>query len=449
LRPRSKRRRPPSSSFGATIAAGFAIESLRSGVAEQIERLEKDSIRLGIATDKLQGLERFAQINGAGPEELTKALGKMEISINKGVDAFDKLKLNAQELKNLKPEEAFLKIADALKAVGNQDERMADVKDIFGKGGASIMPTMHAGRRARSPRARTSTARSPEDQAALVEEANKATKELSFAFTDLKTMLVVTLIPAVTDLAKLITGLLKGDIGPKGAGLVTVAGETRGKAYDNASTYLKGMSDEDFKKFQHDFKEKDRGMQKGTDKSGESLSEFTMRRTGLGNTLFDYDNFNTAMYDRQDEMNKKVQQQHKDSGIGLSETEKWDKMGAQYKQRNDAFHMMFGMMNGSISQNVDQFAGQDDRKKLAEEDLKKLDKKESGILKGATHVTTSTALEKGTAAAFSQERRSSQQGQMLENAKKQLAELKGVRDQLKEIATTGLGKFPVVNLNGI
>lgn len=433
--------------FGATLAAGFTLGALK-GAADEIDRLGDDMVRLGIAPDKLQGLERFAQLSGASAEAMVAGLGKMETAIAKGSAGFAKLNLNAAELKTLKPEEAFLRIADAVKAIGNPHERMAAVRDVFGKGGATLMPTIMEGASA-IEQGMNKFGSVNEDQVKAIQAANDALDELSMAFADLKVLLVSALVPAMTDFIKTTTSLISGrpdDNGRYGAGLMATPGVTEGVHTPLYTQVLDKLSDDAFRKLQHDYKQRDRELEKTN--SGERLSELVQRMTGIATGNFDATTFATAMYKRQDKMNEASVARHKALGVDDPERVAREQAAAAKQQQLAADLTMsaFGVMGGAMARNVDEFAGQDDNKALARKELDRLDAHQKRITDMG--VVTSTALEKGTAAAFSQERRSSQAGQLLENAKKQLAELKGVREQLKKIADTGLGKFPVFDLAG-
>lgn len=217
--------------FGATLAAGFSVNSLRA-TADEVSRLVDDSTKLGIATGKLQGLERFAELSGSNASAVVAGIGKMQVSINKGADSFAMLGLEAAKLKAMKPEEAFLNIADAIKKIGNPNERMAAIKDIFGKGGADLLPTiMDSDLRGGVSKYGTIS----DDAARDIEAAGDAATKLGFAFDDLKIKILAGVVPGFTKLVEMLDKL-------PGMGSNLDLPITGGPAVAGDSTFWKIMS---------------------------------------------------------------------------------------------------------------------------------------------------------------------------------------------------------------
>ncbi len=384
--------------FGATLAAGLAISSLKS-TASEIDELAKDATRLGIATDKLQGLERFGQLSGANSGEIVAGLSKMEVAINKGAAVFAKLKLNAAELKQLKPEEEFLRVAERIKALENPSTRMAAVKDIFGMGGASLLPTIMQGSSAiagGTDRYGTVTA----EQAKDIEAAVKAGRELSMAFTDLKTLYVAELAPGLTKFLKRLVDWLNGKKSNPYTGLIAK------------------MTEAEFRKFQHDVESHKVASMLYVFNKRMLYSEFYItKRLGIDwrkNGTVDAGLVLAAMRERQDAMNQAAVDKHKKLGYSDPEDRVRVEQAKHAKEAADAQQAQALFMRSWMTmttlniggQTADPFAGQQERKDLAEKKLGELDKGRKRIMHDAGAVTTSSALEKGTAAAFSQERRS-------------------------------------------
>jgi hypothetical protein len=88
--------------------AGFGIFELVRHTMEGIDATAKLSDRLGIATDKLMGLQYAAGVAGIGAEQLSDGMGKMLKSIGEAADgtgtasaAFAHLRLDATKLANM------------------------------------------------------------------------------------------------------------------------------------------------------------------------------------------------------------------------------------------------------------------------------------------------------------------------------------------------------------
>jgi len=177
----------------------FAAVGLAGGVAglalltraslKQIDALAKQSQLLGITTEKLAAFQLVSEKTGVEQKTLEKSLINVtrvvaEAAEGTGlaVDTLKKLGLESVALSKLSPDEQFLEIAEAMKGVNTQSEKVLAAYELFGGRGAALLRTLEAGRdafeEAEEKTRRFGTAISAVD-AASVEEANDA-------FTDLK-----------------------------------------------------------------------------------------------------------------------------------------------------------------------------------------------------------------------------------------------------------------------
>ncbi len=100
----------------------------------------------------IEGLQRF-QIAGddAGNtiQEITGAIARMEDRLAGGdssaVAALGKLHLNFEQLRSLTPENQFIAISEAIRQIPDPAEQVNIAIDLFGKSGASILPTLKRG----------------------------------------------------------------------------------------------------------------------------------------------------------------------------------------------------------------------------------------------------------------------------------------------------------------
>lgn len=147
----------------AAIASGAALAGLAAGMAilkttfdvivpavsramERIDATRKTADRLGVTTEALSGLRYAAE--GAGVEasdfdgameKLNSTIGKAAREGNAGGEAFRRLGLDAKQLADERPDEAFLDVVDALGAIENPAQRAASAIEIFGKGNQRII----------------------------------------------------------------------------------------------------------------------------------------------------------------------------------------------------------------------------------------------------------------------------------------------------------------------
>jgi len=170
----------------AGAAAGLALLT-RNGL-RQIDALAKQSQLLGITTEKLAALQLVSAKTGVEQKTLEKSLINVtrvvaEAAEGTGlaVDTLKKLGLEAKTLARESPDEQFRLIADAMKGLNTQAEKVLAAYELFGGRGAALLRTLEAGsagfEEAEEKTKRFGTAISAVD-AKGVEDANDA-------FTDL------------------------------------------------------------------------------------------------------------------------------------------------------------------------------------------------------------------------------------------------------------------------
>lgn len=137
--------------FGAAGVAAYA--SIYAKNAEFIDMQAKTADRLGITTQALGGLQHAANLYGATNEELTKSLQRMQQGLGQVAQtgtgeakyALDGLGLSIKDLQGLAPEEQFKVIADKLKDVEDQSQKVYIAQSLMGKSGVKMINVMDAG----------------------------------------------------------------------------------------------------------------------------------------------------------------------------------------------------------------------------------------------------------------------------------------------------------------
>jgi hypothetical protein len=171
----------------AGAAAGVVLLTKRS--LQQIDALAKQSQLLGITTEKLAAFQLVSAKTGIEQKTLEKSLINVtrvvaEAAEGTGLatDTLKKLGLEARALSQLSPDEQFLQIAEAMKGVNTQSEKVLAAYELFGGRGAALLRTLEAGtagfEEAEEKTLRFGTAISAVD-AASIEEANDAFTDLS------------------------------------------------------------------------------------------------------------------------------------------------------------------------------------------------------------------------------------------------------------------------------
>jgi hypothetical protein len=137
--------------LGAAGAIG-GIVALTNSAMDNIGALKDQSDAMGITTEALSRLQYAAQFAGVDAESLNASLGKMLNNISEArsgagaaAEAFATLGLDAAQLAQQSPDEAFKTIADAMKGIENPAQRVQLAMDIFGKSGKGLIPILKGG----------------------------------------------------------------------------------------------------------------------------------------------------------------------------------------------------------------------------------------------------------------------------------------------------------------
>ncbi|WP_165744267.1 hypothetical protein [Pseudoalteromonas sp. Z9A6] len=138
---------------GFGVAGVAALTAIYAKNAAFIDQQAKTADRLGITTQALGGLQHAANLYGASNEELNKSLQTMQKNLGQvgqtgtgeAKYALDGLGLSVKDLQGLAPEEQFKVIADKLKNVEDQSQKVYLAQSLMGKSGAKMINVMDAG----------------------------------------------------------------------------------------------------------------------------------------------------------------------------------------------------------------------------------------------------------------------------------------------------------------
>ncbi|MCP3899553.1 MAG: hypothetical protein GY707_07565, partial [Desulfobacteraceae bacterium] len=206
-------------SVGLTVGAGAAITAITVMVnkyAAEIDKLAKTSSKLGITVKSLQKLQYQAELSGLGAVKFNKAFNKMTTVIadaSNGLStakrAFEKLGLNVEYIKSLSADEQFYAIAEAMKNVSNQTEKLGIAKDIFGAGATGILNTLNSDLRATGKEFDSLGISITQAGAKMVETFNDRKAALSHIFSGFGLQLTAQLAEPFTKLIEFITKTVK------------------------------------------------------------------------------------------------------------------------------------------------------------------------------------------------------------------------------------------------
>jgi len=200
--------------LGAAVSVGgFAkIVSASIDAADNINNL---SIRLGASTEALSQYQLVAESTGVtfqtlttGWQRMTRRIAEAANGTGEAKDALRELGLSAQDLNNLKPEQQFELIADAMGGVGKQSDKVRLAMKLFDTEGVSLLQTMEGGSAAmRKMRADADALGKTLDKetAQSAAEANKAMVRLGAVFQGVGKQIVAALAPAITAVVNWLT----------------------------------------------------------------------------------------------------------------------------------------------------------------------------------------------------------------------------------------------------
>lgn len=138
----------------AAMGAVAAAAAVRMGKAfiDTADQTSKMGRRLGISTEQLSTLRHAAELTGVemstlstGLQRMTRRVAEAANGSGEAKDAIKELGLSAQALAQLSPDEQFREIADAMKDVSNQGDRVRLAMKLFDTEGVALIQTMEGG----------------------------------------------------------------------------------------------------------------------------------------------------------------------------------------------------------------------------------------------------------------------------------------------------------------
>ncbi|MET4163940.1 hypothetical protein ABIE61_003806 [Marinobacterium sp. MBR-111] len=178
--------------FGAVAAAGAAGTGLVAIVerqAAQLDALAKKADKLGLGTVALQRLEYQAELTGVSQDTLGTALQRMTRRVAEAADgtgeakkAIAELGLDAEKLASMSPDQQFYAIAEAMKGIPVQGDRIKLAMRIFDTEGVGLVNTFAANLQDLGKEFDALGVGITRQQAAAVEAYNDAKTKLSTIF---------------------------------------------------------------------------------------------------------------------------------------------------------------------------------------------------------------------------------------------------------------------------
>ena len=134
--------------IGVTFTAG-AVVSFAGKIFDTASQIHDMSAALGWSAEALQRNKYAAEQSGGSFEALQKAASKLNQNLGEGgkstVAALTATGLKFDEIRGMKPEDAFSAVADAVGKIPDPMTRAQVAQDLFGKGALELLPGMIEG----------------------------------------------------------------------------------------------------------------------------------------------------------------------------------------------------------------------------------------------------------------------------------------------------------------
>ena len=139
--------------LGAAAVVGLTFEKMRNQVQGAIDSaagLKDLAERTGGTVEKLSGLVGIAKLSGtetdslaSGIQKLAKAMTEAEAGAKTQTSAFAAIGIGTKELKGLRPDEVFEKIARKQAEYADGAAKVAVMQALLGRSGADLLPVMN------------------------------------------------------------------------------------------------------------------------------------------------------------------------------------------------------------------------------------------------------------------------------------------------------------------
>jgi hypothetical protein len=176
--------------IGKAVAAGVtgaiaASIAVVERYAAKIDKLAKTSSKLGTTVGDLQKLQYQAELTGVGADKLNQALQRSTRRISEAAagygearGALKELGLDAQELAKLSPDQQFYRIAEAMKGIAGQGDKVRLAMKLFDSEGVDLVNTLNSNLEQTGAEFESLGIRISDTQAKLVESYNDSKTQL-------------------------------------------------------------------------------------------------------------------------------------------------------------------------------------------------------------------------------------------------------------------------------
>lgn len=201
--------------IGAGVAAAGVIAAKTMGQMQPLDEMAKTADKLGIAANKMGGLQLAFEQTGVSAnagmvamQRMTRRIADAANGAGPAAKALQELGLNANQLKALSPDQALNQIADAMKGVEGQSDKVRLAFSLFDSEGVGLVNTLangSEGLKAFQAEADKLNMNHTREELARIEAANDAMAKVSSAVTAMFQNLAIVAAPVIESIANMIT----------------------------------------------------------------------------------------------------------------------------------------------------------------------------------------------------------------------------------------------------
>lgn len=199
----------------AIVGVGTALKKGIGGTAEYGDKVDKMSQKIGISAQKYQQWDYVMQRAGTSIESMKMGMKTLSKQAESNSDAFQKLGISQEEVKNMSQEELFERTVKGLADMEQGTERAALASQLLGRSGADMGALLNGGSKAIDEQLKMA-----QDYGMVMsDEAVKASAAfedsvttMQMTATGLKNRLMGELLPAATKVTDGLALIFKGDV---------------------------------------------------------------------------------------------------------------------------------------------------------------------------------------------------------------------------------------------
>lgn len=217
------------------VAARFAVGQFTSQF-DKLNKLGKLSDALQVSPDFLRGLEMAAESVGEsfeGAQDLVKEfnvrMGEARTGAGPAIEGLRLLGMTIEDFTNSSPEDAFLRVADALSQIEDPQLQMFAAGELFGGKGEDMLALLRQGKEGLREFIKMAKDAGPisRNDIKRIEEAQRATQKMKMAWESIIQRLTIAVAPMLEMIAKAVEKIAQG------VNKIGDAWKSAGKVFEN------------------------------------------------------------------------------------------------------------------------------------------------------------------------------------------------------------------------